>query len=38
MRGACESYKTHYDNVQAEIERLNRGIKSEDEVREIIKS
>ena len=22
MRGACESYKIHYDNAQAEIERL----------------
>lgn len=22
MRGACESYKMHYDNAQAEIERL----------------
>ena len=24
MRGACESYKIHYDNAQAEIERLRR--------------
>ena len=23
MRGACESYKMHYDNAQAEIKRLN---------------
>ena len=22
MRGACESYKMHYDNAQAEVERL----------------
>ena len=22
MRGACESYKMHYDNAQAEIKRL----------------
>ena len=24
MRGACESYKMHYDNAQAEIERLQK--------------
>lgn len=24
MRGACESYKMHYDNAQAEIERLKK--------------
>lgn len=24
MRGACESYKIHYDNAQAEIERLQK--------------
>jgi superfamily II helicase len=26
MRGACESYKMHYDNAQAEIERLKKTI------------
>lgn len=26
MRGACNSYKMHYDNAQAEIERLNKEI------------
>lgn len=26
MRGACESYKMHYDNAQAEIERLKRPL------------
>lgn len=31
MRGACESYKMHYDNAQAEIERLNILIKKADE-------
>ena len=25
MRGACESYKIHYDNAQAEIENLDRA-------------
>ena len=24
MRGACESYKMHYDNAQAEIKRLHK--------------
>ena len=27
MRGACESYKMHYDNAQAEIERLTEDIR-----------
>jgi hypothetical protein len=27
MRGACESYKMHYDNAQAEIERLRKETK-----------
>ena len=27
MRGACESYKMHYDNAQAEIERLQNAYK-----------
>ena len=27
MRGACESYKIHYDNAQAEIERLQNAYK-----------
>ena len=27
MRGACESYKMHYDNAQAEIERLKNAYK-----------
>ncbi len=27
MRGACESYKMHYDNSQAEIERLQEENK-----------
>ena len=26
MRGACESYKMHYDNAQAEIKRLRNAI------------
>lgn len=25
MRGACNSYKMHYDNAKAEIERLNKN-------------
>lgn len=28
MRGACESYKMHYDNAQAEIENLKSQIKT----------
>jgi predicted nucleic acid-binding Zn-ribbon protein len=28
MRGACESYKMHYDNAQAEIEDLKSQIKT----------
>ena len=28
MRGACESYKMHYDNAQAEIERLNGRVEA----------
>lgn len=27
MRGACESYKIHYDNAQAEIQRYAESIK-----------
>ena len=27
MRGACESYKMHYDKAQAEIERLQEELK-----------
>lgn len=30
MRGACESYKMHYENAQAEIERLKKAIKVQD--------
>ena len=26
MRGACESYKMHYDKAQAEIERSNKNL------------
>lgn len=29
MRGACESYKIHYDNAQAEIERLREENKNQ---------
>lgn len=29
MRGACESYKMHYDNAQAEIKRLNKEVETE---------
>lgn len=35
MRGACESYKIHYDNAQAEIERLQNDrivIQLDDEI------
>lgn len=28
MRGACNSYKMHYDNAKAEIERLNNNISA----------
>ena len=28
MRGACESYKMHYDNAQAEIKDLKKQIKT----------
>ena len=28
MRGACESYKIHYDNAQAEIERLTAMVEA----------
>lgn len=28
MRGACESYKIHYDNAKAEVERLNNEEKA----------
>lgn len=27
MRGACESYKIHYEKAQAEIERYKHSIK-----------
>lgn len=27
MRGACESYKIHYDNAQAEIESLKKQLE-----------
>ena len=29
MRGACESYKIHYDNAQAEIEKLRNIVKTD---------
>lgn len=29
MRGACNSYKMHYDNAKEEIERLKKGWKSD---------
>ena len=40
MRGACNSYKMHYDNAKAEIERLNnemdcRDFKNEADVVEV---
>lgn len=30
MRGACESYKMHYENAQTENERLKKAIKVQD--------
>ena len=42
MRGACESYKLHYDNAKAEIAELQRqlqeGIDLSDTVLKIVKS
>ena len=42
MRGACESYKIHYDNAKAEIaelqRRLQEGIDLSDTVLKIVKS
>lgn len=42
MRGACESYKMHYDNAKAEIaelqRRLQEGIDLSDTVLKIVKS
>ena len=32
MRGACESYKMHYDNARAEIERLKAEIRNTDNI------
>ena len=37
LRGAANSLKMHYEEAQAEIERLKSCVKSEDEVREIAK-
>lgn len=34
MRGACESYKIHYDNAQAEIERLTAQKMSREQDRD----
>jgi len=34
LRGACESYKMHYDNAQAEIERLQALVDEMTEVGE----
>ena len=42
MRGACESYKIHYDNAKAEIAELQRqlqeGVDLSDTVLKIVKS
>lgn len=37
LRSAANSLKMHYEEAQAEIERLKSCVKSEDEVREIAK-
>ena len=37
LRTAANSLKMHYEEAQAEIERLKSCVKSEDEVREIAK-
>ena len=36
MRGACESYKMHYENAQAEIERLQEETKKQKAILEAI--
>lgn len=37
LRSAANSFKMHYEEAQAEIERLKSCVKSEDEVKEIAK-
>ena len=32
MRGACNSYKMHYDNAKAEIERLKKLVERQEEI------